>query len=310
MAQIRHTERVSSAQALKASEDRFAVAFYASPIAMAITTADEGRYVDVNEAFVRQMGYTRDEVCGRTTEELHVWPTPDERDAMVAALISHKTFRDQHQQFRTKSGRMITTRYSVGLITLDGVQCILAAIVDVTAQKLAEDALRESEATFRMLTEMTQAGIFIYGANDEFYYLNPQLSRFFGYPAEELSGISIWSLVDPEDRDRVRERAMARRSGRQVSDRYQFKVHTKNGEVRWLDVAAQLIEYRGKPAIMGTGFDITESKRSERLAQESEAKLRSLRDRLTRVQDDERAHSARELHDDHGQHDSPSCRFN
>ena len=66
-------------QALKASEDRFVIAFYASPMAMAITTLAEGRYVDVNEAFERQMGYTPRRTCGRTTLELAVWPTPADR---------------------------------------------------------------------------------------------------------------------------------------------------------------------------------------------------------------------------------------
>jgi two-component system NarL family sensor kinase len=412
------TDRVRSEQALKASEGRFAVAFDSSPIAMAITTLDEGRYVEVNEAFVRQMGYARDEVCGRTSLELSVWPTRAERDAMIAALLSHKTVRDQNQQFRTKSGSVITTRYSAGLITLDGARCVLAAIADVTAQKQAEDALRESEAKFRMLAETTQAGIFIYREDDRFCYFNPQVAGFLGYSTEELLGMSVGSLVDPDQRDQIRERILARRRGEPVSDRYQFKVRTKSGETRWLDVAAQLIEYQGRPAIMGTGFDITESKRSEQQAKEytellqtlianspyailmggrehrirycnsafqhifqytqeetvgrdpddlvglpesaeaadisarvlrgevvhatsvrrrkdgsrvdvefhavplisndefvgcfgiyqditgriqSEAKLRSLRDRLTRVQDDERAHTARELHDDIGQ---------
>ncbi len=53
--------------ALRDSEARFAAAFTASPIAMAITTLDEGRYVDVNEAFEQQIGYSRLEVFGRTS---------------------------------------------------------------------------------------------------------------------------------------------------------------------------------------------------------------------------------------------------
>ncbi len=270
------TDRIRSEQALKASEDRFTVAFYSSPIAMAITTVADGRYVDVNEAFERQMGYAHGEICGQTSLELNVWPTVAERDAMIAALVAHKTVRDQNQQFRTKSGRLITTLYSAGLITLDGAPCVLAAIADITAQKLAEDALRESEAKFRMLAETTQSGIFIYRENGGFCYFNPQLARFTGYSTEELLGKPIWALLHPDDREKVRERIMARWRGEAVSERYQFKIVTKNGEVRWLDVAAQLIEYQGQPAIMGTGFDITDSKQTEQEAQEYTALLQTL----------------------------------
>jgi len=270
------TARVSSEKALKASEDRFVVAFNASPIAMAITTIEEGRYVEVNEAFERQMGYSREEICGRTSLELEVWPTPAERDAVMASLRSQRPVRDQSQQFRTSSGRLISTRYSAGLITLDGVRCVLAAIADVTAQKVAEDALRASEARFRMLAETTQSGIFIYRDDDTFAYFNPQLARFTGYSPDELLGMTIWSLVDPECRDEVRQRILARRRGETVAERSEFKIRTKTGEVRWLAVVAELIEYQGRPAIIGTGFDITDAKRAEQQAQEHTAVLQTL----------------------------------
>src|SRR4051794_2413081 len=270
------TDRVRSEQALKASEDRFAVAFYASPIAMAITTVAGGRYVDVNDAFERQMGYTRGEICGRSSLELNVWPSPASRDAMIAELIESQSIRDRHQEFRTKAGDLIITRYSAGVITLDGAPCVLAAIADVTPQRLAEDALRESEAKFRMLAETTQAGIFIYRRNGEFCYFNPQLARFSGYSEEELRRIPVWALVHRDHRDLIRDRILARLEGEPVSERYQFQVVTRSGEARWLDVAAQLIQFQGQPAILGTGFDITESKRAEQQVSERTALLQTL----------------------------------
>ena len=156
------------------------MAFYSSPIAMAITTVAEGRYVDVNEAFERQMGYPRAEICGRTSVELDVWPTPADRDAMIAGLRQKSAVRDQNAQFRTKSGQLISTLYSAGLITLEGVPCVLAAIADITAQKRAEEALQQSESMFRMLAETMQAGIFICRKDGTFCYFNPPLERYSG----------------------------------------------------------------------------------------------------------------------------------
>jgi PAS domain S-box-containing protein len=270
------TDRVRSEQALKASEDRFAVAFYSSPIAMAITTVAEGRYLDVNEAFERQMGYTRDEICGRTSLELHVWPTPGDRDAMIAALLRQKTVRDQNAQFRTKSGSLITTLYSAGLITLEGDRCVLAAIADITAQRRAEDALRESESKFRMLAETTQSGIFIYRENGTFCYFNPPMARFTEYSSDELHHMTVWDLVHPDSVDLVRSRARARWRGEQVPPRYELKIVTKSGQVRWLDLSATLIQFQGQPAIVGTAFDITDGKRSEQQSKEHTALLQTL----------------------------------
>src|SRR5262249_16385049 len=183
---------------------------------------------------------------------------------------------DQNEQFRTRSGTLITTLYSAGLIVLDGTRCVLAAIADITAQKRAEDALRNSEAKFRMLAETTQAGIFIYQQHAGFIYHNPQLERVTGYSAEALRGMTIWSLLHPDDREALRARITGRMQGEQVSDRHQFRILTRSGELRWMDVAAQLIEYHGQPAIMGTGFDITDSKRIEQQEKEHTGLLQTL----------------------------------
>jgi two-component system, NarL family, sensor kinase len=270
------TERVLTERALRASEDRFATAFYASPFAMAITTLDEGRYLDVNEAFERQMDYTRDEVVGHTSLELNVWPTPADRVAMVQTLLRQKRLRDRAAQFRTKSGRLITTLYSAGLITLDGRPCVLAAIADITAQKMAEDALRESEAKFRLLAETTQSGIFIYREDGTFCYFNPQVSVFTGFSAEELRSMTVWDIVHPDLRDHVRARGAARSRGENVPRRYEIKLATKSGETRWIDFTAIRIEFEGQPATMGTAFDVTINKRNEQQAKEHTALLQTL----------------------------------
>jgi len=270
------TDRVRSEWELRASEHRFARAFYASPIAMAITTLAEGRYIDVNEAFERQMDYARAEVCGRTSLELNVWPTPADRAAMVASLQRQNTLRDQPAQFRTKSGRLISTRYAASLITFDGRPCVLAAIADITAQKLAEDALRESESKFRMLAEATRSGILIYRESGEFSYVNPQVEAFTGYSSEELRSMTVWDLVHPDFRNVVRERGHARFHGNAAPSRYEIQIATRNGDARWIDFTATLIEFQGTPAILGTAFDITDSKRSEQRAREHTALLQTL----------------------------------
>src|SRR5262245_23347053 len=270
------TERVVTARALRASEDRFTTAFHASPIAMAITTVDEGRYVEINEAFERQMSYTRDEVIGRTSVELNVWPSPADRVAMIATLQSQKTLRDQNAQFRTKSGSLITTLYSAGLITVGGRPCVLAALADITAQKQAEDALRESESKYRLLAETARCGIFIFRRDGAFCYVNPRVEAFTGYSSRELLSMSVWDLVDPDSRELVRSRAADRSGADGAQVRFEFKVATKSGEAHWIDFTATRTEFQGQPAILGTAFDITASKRHEQEANERSTLLHTL----------------------------------
>ena len=268
------SEREPIELALRASEERFQTAFYSSPMAMAITTLAEGRYVDVNEAFERQMGYGRTELIGRTTLELNVWPSPGRRASMISRLQRERTLRDQNTQFGTKSGRLITTLYTVALISLGGEPCVLAAIEDITAQKQAEDALRASESKFRWLAEATLCGIFMYRRDGAFCYFNPQVEAFTGYSAQELRSMTVWDLIHPDSRDLVRTRAEARWRGEAVPARYQFTLVTKDGEARWIDFTATPTVFNGEPAILGTAFDITASKRHE---QEARSTRRSCR---------------------------------
>ncbi len=191
---------LSALAALRAAEARFAAAFAASPIPMAITTLSDGRYVEVNEAFEHQIGYSRLDVHGRTSLELGIWPTPDDRAEMVAALREDKAIRSRKTVFRTKSGSLITTLYSASIIEADGQPCVLAAILDITAQRLAEDALRESEAEARersaflqTLIESSPMGILVGGPDHLVTLSNAAFERLFQYSSAEAIG------RDPDD---------------------------------------------------------------------------------------------------------------
>ena len=153
---------------------------------------------------------------------------------------------------------------------------MLAAIEDITAQKQAEDALRASESKFRLLAETTLCGIFIYRRDGTFCYVNPQVEAFTGYSSQELRSMTVWDLVHPDSRDLARTRAEARWRGEAVPSDSQFKLVTKDGEARWIDYTATPTEFEGEPAILGTAFDITASKRHEQEAKEHTAFLQTL----------------------------------
>jgi PAS domain S-box-containing protein len=113
------------------SEQRFAKVFRSSPIAFSITTVDEGRYVDINEAFERRYGYSRDQLLGRTVFDIGVWDNPDERPQVLDEVRKHGQVRNRITTFRTRSGELLDTIYSADIIELDGQQCLLAVSEDL-----------------------------------------------------------------------------------------------------------------------------------------------------------------------------------
>lgn len=137
------TERKRAEQALRQSEERFAKAFRTRTVAITLETLKEGRYIDVNDTFLRLTGYRRDEVIGHTTRELGLMVYPEERERYIVSLQKEHSLQGFEVMYRAKSGEI---RYGVASIeTIDIVrqECILSHFQDISERRQQE---REREA--------------------------------------------------------------------------------------------------------------------------------------------------------------------
>ena len=124
--------------ALRESEETFAKAFNSSSLCLAISTVEEGRYLVVNDAFPRQLGFTRDEVIGRASWELGIFPSLQERERMRDTLLQNGSFSEVELVVRTKSGEERDCRFSAEIIEIGGVRRFLSSLRDVTETRRAE----------------------------------------------------------------------------------------------------------------------------------------------------------------------------
>jgi PAS domain S-box-containing protein len=139
------TARKQMEKALRESEEMFSKAFHASPEVTAITTLDEGRYVDINENYYNVMGYSREELVGHTARELGIWARPEQRDNMFRKLAEQGKVSKQEYMFRTKSGEILTWLFSAVPVTIGDKPCLMGVSIDITAQKIIEAKARETE---------------------------------------------------------------------------------------------------------------------------------------------------------------------
>jgi PAS domain S-box-containing protein len=139
------TERRGMEAALRTSEERFVKAFRFSPVAMTISTFGEGRYVDVNDSFLRLMGYARPEVIGLTVHELGVWARPEKRPELLAALEERGRVTNWEIQLRSRSGEIREGMLSAEVIELDGTLHLLAGILDLTDHRRLEEQHRQGQ---------------------------------------------------------------------------------------------------------------------------------------------------------------------
>jgi PAS domain S-box-containing protein len=136
-------ERKRVEKELRASEERFAKAFNASPLPISI--GREGRILDVNDTFVKVSGFSREEVVGHTVEELKILETPEDMYRMRRVLAEQGTVRNLDINLRIKSGELRANLLSVELIELEGEPCLLMVCNDYTERKHLEEQLRESQ---------------------------------------------------------------------------------------------------------------------------------------------------------------------
>jgi PAS domain S-box-containing protein len=128
------------------SEERFTRVFRSSPIPFSIMTADEGRFVDVNDAFERRYGYSRQEIVGRTVFEIGIWDDPSERLQMLNEIRQRGSVRNRVTRFKRSSGQLIDTILSAEAVNLDGRPCLLAVSEDFPNQANAQTHLARKSA--------------------------------------------------------------------------------------------------------------------------------------------------------------------
>ena len=136
-------ERLASAQeALRVSEERYRTAFQTSLDGIDIDRLSDGTYIECNKAFLDITGYEREEVIGRTAQELRIWADDRNRHKLVEILRQNASCRDLEVQFRKKSGEVFWVLISASLMDLDGVPCVLSMTRDISNAKAAEDKIR------------------------------------------------------------------------------------------------------------------------------------------------------------------------
>jgi len=139
----------------------------------------------------------------------------------------------------------------------------LEELVDERTSDLKwEIAEREKmEILYKTLTENSLAGIFII-RDGKFRFINTRAIAHLGYSAEELIGQNSYLIVHPEDRDKVKSKGRSMLLGENTTP-CEFRMVTKQGQIRWITQILCPVQYEGEPAILGNAIDITERKQLE-----------------------------------------------
>ena len=150
---------------------------------------------------------------------------------------------------------------------------IITVIRDITNRKQAEGKLRESEEQYRNIFENANEAIMV-AQDGKLVFFNQMTVSLLGYSSEELASRPFVDFIHQDDREKIYNTYLKRIEGREVPFRHSYRAIHKNGNIRWVERNAVLIDWKGKSATLNFLSDITERKQAEEALTNNEAQLR------------------------------------
>lgn len=181
------TERKKAEEALRMSEDKFAKVFNRSPLWVVITTLEDGRYLEANETFLHETGYTREEVIGHTAEELGIRINPREREDLVRLIREKDSVRNLEVKRRIRSGEIRDMLLSAEMLPVSGEEAMVAVLTDVTNLRKAEKEKEQLESQLYQSQKLESIGRLAGGVAHDF---NNMLNVIIGYAELALDKVT------------------------------------------------------------------------------------------------------------------------
>ncbi|MEI7636545.1 MAG: PAS domain S-box protein [Syntrophus sp. (in: bacteria)] len=261
------TGRKQAAQQLRQQTD----AMEAAIDGIAILDA-KGDYVYLNKAHANIYGYDNaEELIGKSWRILYDYEELQRFDHEIMPEFRQEGKWQGESTGNKKDGSAFLQELSLTSLDGGGLICVVR---DTTVHKRTEEELQESEGKFRDLSEKSMAGVYLVQGG-VFRYVNSMFAQVLGYTIDEMiDKVTAEDVIFPEDWPIVEENLRKRLSGELESLHYEFRIRTKNREIRNAEVYSSRTVYQKKPAVIGTLMDITERHRDEEALLSSMEKLR------------------------------------
>ena len=229
--QIMQRKRAESE--LELSEEKFSKAFRNAPFLMTINAIEDGRFLEVNDAFLHTTGYNRETVIGKNALHFGLY-TAEDRNRILEALDAEGRINELELELKTADGNRIICLYSGEVIEFEGKKRVLSIATDITERKRSLSALRESAERFQKIFNSQLDAIFVLNAEIPAKILehNEAASRIFGYETHEFVGETAEKLHVNASKLKEFQKELASAIGNEgLLDRFEFSMKRKDGSV-------------------------------------------------------------------------------
>lgn len=255
--------------ALRQSEQRFSRAFQFSPGSTAIAEIDDGALIDVNEKWQETFGWTREEVIGKSVQDLGIWADRSDRCRFIELLRADGRVRNFEARQCSREGDVRDMVVSGETVPLDGKPRLLITSHDITERKRAERALHDSEARLSGILRISPEAVIVTDGSQHITLFSDSAERTFGYTAADILGKSIDVLMPPDTREVHREHVgkflRSPDTSRLMNARQEVRAQAKDGTVFPVEASVSKLQLDGETVFTVLLRDITERKQAQNL---------------------------------------------
>jgi PAS domain S-box-containing protein len=245
---------------IRLSEEKFSRAFQSNSALMVILGYTDHVFIDSNDAFLKTLGYSSDEIIGKSLADYDFYADTVVRDDIFEKLKTKSPVREIEIRICTKSGTIIVCLFSADYLTIGNELCVLAVMVNITERKLAEDALRESENRFSQFMDYLPAVVFLKDNEGRTLFVNKYMDEAFG--ASQWMGKNMLDVFPGEFGEKLlADDISSLKSGYQKIEESLIQL---DGKLHYFETQKFAIHLSLQDAILGgISIDITERKQSE-----------------------------------------------
>ncbi len=269
------TELKDQETELQNSEERYSKAFLTSPYSVTITRLEDGKFVEVNDTFLKWSGYTKEEALAEGFGSANLFVDWSDREKVLTDLKEGKAVTDMEVLLKEKHGRIRTVLLSSHIIRLHSKPYILTSSNDITDRKRVENDLRESEELLNSVIQTARDSIFIKDESLRYVKVNNAMAELFGMPVADVLGKSDTDLFGAANADHIEEIDRQVLAGSTVEE---YPSKPVKGEIRHFHtIKVPLRDFHGNiNGLCGIARDITGRKEAEDLLRMSEGKYRNI----------------------------------
>jgi len=259
---------------IKLSEEKFSKIFQSNSVLMALSYLESGVFIDVNDVFLKTLGFSRDEVIGTTSKDIHLFADADQRNKIIEEMKQNGAVKEVKVLVRTKDGSLRYGLFSADTIYIGKDECLLTVMVDITERERAEEALRESQLLYHSLVEGSPLSICRKDLAGRFTFANQRFLELSQITLADLVGKTDFDLHPSELAEKYRRDDQAVLDSKQVQELIEERVVLGGESVIVQSIKTPIYDWSGKiNGIQISFWDITDRKRATDALRESEISL-------------------------------------